>query len=115
MDQDTEETPVLFREMLKRLGGDVIAIFPTQAESLNPYECGSYAHVGQHGTCDPQYLINSSRWARPEEYADLKAELEGPPYGYRLRVYRRTQSKWLRQREAQCRKYRDELTQSSQP
>ena len=47
-----------------------------------------YAHVGQHGACGLAWYYNT-RSATPEEYADLKAELESPPYGYRLKVYKR--------------------------
>jgi hypothetical protein len=91
----TPVTPVIFRKMHRPYGGEVIAIFPTDAASYNDYECGCYVHVGQHGTCEPSFIIEHSRAATDAERADLKAELEGAPYGYRFREYNRLQSKWL--------------------
>jgi hypothetical protein len=49
-----------------------------------------YAHVGQHGACSFAWFHGRThRPASPAEYADLKAELESAPYGYRLRVFKR--------------------------
>lgn len=93
-----EFTPVLFRKIV---GGDVLAVFPTDASDMDAFLCGCYAHVGQHGSCDPAFIIQTSRPARPAEYADLKAELEGAPYHYRLRVYSRLQRGWRAERERQ--------------
>jgi hypothetical protein len=95
---DTEITPVIFRKMTPRFGGDVIAIFPTDAASYEAHECGCYAHVGQHSACDPWHIIQHSKLATPAEYADLKAELEAEPYGYRFKVYTRLQRGWREQR-----------------
>ena len=47
-----------------------------------------YARVGQHGACCFAWY-RTTRPATEAEYADLKVELEGDPYGYRLKVYRR--------------------------
>lgn len=95
---DTEITPVIFRKMTPRYGGDVIAVFPTDAASYKAHECGCYAHVGQHSACDPWHIIRHSHLATPAEYADLKAELEAEPYGYRFKVYDRIQREWQDQR-----------------
>lgn len=92
---DTEITPVIFRKTTPRYGSEVTAIFPTDAASYKAHECGCYAHVGQHGACDPWHVIRHSHPATPAEYAALKAELEAEPYGYRLRVHARMQwRKW---------------------
>ena len=81
--------PVLFRvEHLIRYGSpEVVAVFPT-IPSNNRGGMTCYAHVGQHSSCSGAWLVDT-RPARPEEYADLKAELEAPPYRYVLKVYQR--------------------------
>lgn len=68
-------------------GGEVLAIFRAITDEHGkwvrekPYITGSgrvvidcYAHVGQHGECDPALL--KCRRAKPEEYLPLKRELE---------------------------------------
>ena len=68
-------------------GGEVLAIFRAirdlegKWQKEMPYIDGSgravlncYAHVGQHGVCDPALL--KCRRAKPEEYLPLKRELE---------------------------------------
>lgn len=97
-------TPVIFRRVNKGHGGEIIAVFPTDAASYNEYECGCYAHVGQHSACDPWHIMRHSKLAKPAEYADLKAELEAAPYNYRLKVYTRLQRKWHEERVAELRK-----------
>ncbi len=67
--------------------GSVIALFPQIDEGHGL--CSSYEHVGQHGTADYNHCIASTRPAKPEEYADLKRELESAPYRYVLQVYHR--------------------------
>jgi hypothetical protein len=44
----------------------------------------SYSHIGQHSECNPEYAAES-RKATPEEYADLKKELE-EQVGYNLEI-----------------------------
>lgn len=87
---DTDETPVLFRA--DREGGQtfITAVFPTIQADNAGHLMSCYAHVGQHSACTLDWY-NTTRAAKPAEYADLKLELEGAPYGYRLRVYRRMQ------------------------
>lgn len=97
-------TPVLFRKMTPRYGGDVLAVFPADAASYNVQQCGCYAHIGQHGVCDPWHVVRHSHLATPAEYADLKAELEAAPYGYRFRVYERMQREWTEVRRAALKK-----------
>lgn len=73
---------VVFR---KYRNGDIIAYLLDQPE-YRPGTCQSYMHVGQHGAAD--YFDPSTVLATPEEYADLKREME-EIYGYRFRVVQR--------------------------
>jgi hypothetical protein len=91
---DPETTDVVFRVFP---AGDVIAIFPSDPGTSDPFTCSSYQHVGQHGSCNPAYLM---RYTVPDQYADLKRELESAPYHYRLRVRRRIGGHYLALRRA---------------
>jgi hypothetical protein len=64
--------------------GDIIAVFPYEIwiDSL----VTSYMHVGQHSPA-VWFINQSTKAATPEEYADLKAELER--IGYELKVIKR--------------------------
>jgi hypothetical protein len=64
---------VIFRKW--RGSGDVIAFFPDQVDG--PY-IGSYEHIGQHGNAS--YPHPQTERAKPEEYADLLAELKAIGY-----------------------------------
>jgi hypothetical protein len=90
--QDKEFTPVLFRvsRAPKRDGADVTAVFPCEPWDTTGNTMACYAHIGQHGACSYGWY-NTTRPATPTEYADLFAELQAAPYGYRLKVYRRMQ------------------------
>lgn len=87
---DTEETPVIFRmeRAPKKHGADVVAVFPCIPADYAGAQMTCFAHMGQHSGCDYGWYVRT-RAARPEEYADLKRELEAAPYGYRLKVYQR--------------------------
>jgi hypothetical protein len=66
---------------------NVFAYFPEENYDVaGKYKTG-YSHIGQHSAVDPQYAAES-RPATPEEYTDLKAELEG--VGYNLEVLNQT-------------------------
>lgn len=73
---------------------EVIAIFPEDLGDNEPYTCSSYQHMGQHGICNPQFIIENSRLATPEEYADLKKELENQ-CGYNLQIIKRNSQAYL--------------------
>jgi hypothetical protein len=63
---------------------DLFAYFPNeQWTNISPFTKTCYSHIGQHSACSPEYA-NESREATPEEYADLKAELES--IGYDLQI-----------------------------
>lgn len=96
-ERDEHETPVLFRvhRAPKKHGADVTAVFPCEPHDINGRYMSCYVHVGQHGACDLGWY-QRTRPATAEEYADLRRELEGAPYGYRLKPYQRVHAK-LRQ------------------
>ena len=60
---------------------DLFAFFPEEVH--NGEYLTAYSHIGQHSAAHPDYA-KESREATPEEYADLKAELEG--IGYNLEI-----------------------------
>lgn len=84
-----DETLVVFRKFKK--GGDIIALFPTEEVNQYTRDCMSYMHIGQHGAASYNMLVSALNpptvQATPEEYADLKAELER--IGYKLVVRRK--------------------------
>lgn len=89
---DNDIVPVVFRaERAGKFKGDVTAVFPTLPADVRGYEMTCYAHIGQHGGCSFEWY-NSTRAARPDEYAALKRELESAPYEYRLKVCQRISS-----------------------
>ena len=76
-------TIVIFRA--DRKDGDVTAVFPTlPADSSWTMTC--YAHIGQHSGCCREWYCDT-RPARPDEYADLAAELR--QIGYVLDIRQR--------------------------
>jgi len=89
----TAKTAVIFRVFSEKEGGDVIALFPEISGSYELSSCLSYMHIGQHAAAHPAFLIRDTRPATPEEYADLKAELEA--IGYDLKVCKRQTGKHL--------------------
>lgn len=66
-----EKLDVLFR--VSR--GEVTAVFPSEC-GTDQYDMTCYAHVGQHGSCSRAWY-NTTRKAKPEQYASLLAELRG--------------------------------------
>ncbi len=81
----TEEiTKVVFR----RFEGDIIALFPEIAATLDPCHCQSYMHLGQHGAADYYKVLTSSKPVTDQEAGSLKEELEG--LGYKLTIYKRS-------------------------
>ena len=62
---------------------DLFAYFPEE-DGDNQGNKTAYSHIGQHSAASPEYAAES-RPATPEEYQDLKAELENQ-VGYNLEV-----------------------------
>jgi hypothetical protein len=89
-----EKTRVIFR---KWSNGNVVALFPREIAAMRVTYCMSYMHIGQHSAADIS-IIDDTKPATPEEYADLKAELER--IGYDLEVFQRTSHKDLEARYA---------------
>jgi hypothetical protein len=100
MEKDHFETPVIFRKSR----GEITAVFPTLPWSVCGDTVTVYAHVGQHGEADWGWY-NSTKAAKPEEYAALLSELEG--FGYRLRVYRKRTAKHRAEFDAELCRYRE--------
>lgn len=79
------KTKTIFR---KFKDGEVIALFPEYPTDLDGKYCDSYMHIGQHGSANYQGLLKDTVLATPEEYAELKRELE-THYDYEIEVYQR--------------------------
>ena len=82
MKKDTHKTKVKFL-IHKHDKSDVFAYFPDIkfTDEVNMYS--SYAHTGQHSACHLYYTFECNN-ATPEQYNDLKNELEG--IGYNLEI-----------------------------
>lgn len=98
---EEKPTPVIFRKW--KDSGDIIALFPYDLGSDDPYTCSSYEHMGQHGAATPQLVIQMTTPSKPEEYAPLKAELES--LGYKLKPMTRLQYKALEERRNKLKQY----------
>lgn len=83
------KTKVIFRRLTDygSAEGFVIALFPTLPGTYDPSTCGSYMHLGQHGSASADLTLYS-RPATPKEYAPLARELRA--IGYKLDVRLRT-------------------------
>lgn len=62
---------------------EVLALLP-EDEWMDGH-CTSYAHVGQHGPAHFRGIMEESRPATPEEYADLFTEMENMEYNLDVR------------------------------
>lgn len=97
-----EALPVIFRaDRAGDFKGDVTAVFPTLPGTSAPYTATCYAHVGQHGSCSPDWY-RQTRAAKPDEFAPLLAELRSiyeradDPEAVRLVIVKR----WTRHHDA---------------
>lgn len=84
--QNKDRIVVVFRKWLNP-SRDIIALFPLEPSDVAGIYCMSYEHFGQHGSADYTAAMLRTVTADPEEYAELKAELE--KIGYDLDVRRR--------------------------
>lgn len=86
---DEEKTPV--RVIFKIIQSELIAFILDDKGHIvdaNPGHIVCYAHIGQHSEASYDYY-RKGRHATPQEYADLKAELEA--IGYEITVGKRIQ------------------------
>lgn len=81
-----DKTIVVFR---KYKNGSVFALFPYEDADPHGMYCTAYAHIGQHSGADYYGCIRATIPAKPEEYADLKKELESIGYDLIVRQKRR--------------------------
>lgn len=78
---DEQKISVIFR---KFPDGDVIAIFPQIPGTMDASTCTSYMHIGQHGSCDPHHIIQTTVLATEEEYKPLYDELVSIAYDLKV-------------------------------
>jgi hypothetical protein len=100
MEQGEFETLVVFRKYRSSCKNvyigdppyDIVALFPEISGSYaDPNICMCYEHIGQHGQANYYYCVHElTSPAKPEEYEDLKKELES--IGYKLKI----RQKWDR-------------------
>ena len=74
--------------------GELIALFPHTIENFLGHVM-IYAHFGQHSAADYKTCVKHSRPALPNEYENLKKELES--IGYTLNIIKRQNSKKVSQ------------------
>lgn len=88
-----EKIIVVFR---KNKNGTIFALFPYIyiKEDYAGFYCLSYAHIGQHSGAQYIHCISTSKPAKPDEYADLKRELES--IGYDLIVKQKINYKYFK-------------------
>lgn len=78
-----DKLPVIFRACREDVmfadgitfAGDATAIFPTLPGGPRGRYMTCYSHNGQHSYCGEGWYYQSTRPAKPDEYADLLAEL----------------------------------------
>ena len=83
METDTKLTNVVFR-VWKDWPKTCIALFPDLPYDRYNVACQCYEHSREHVAADYEGTMEATRKAKPEEYADLLAELES--IGYRLTI-----------------------------
>ena len=93
-DKHVTKVQFLIEKQEGELPCNVFAFFPEvhYYSKLHPahndnFSC--YAHMGQHSNCHKEYAATCKE-ASPEQYKDLKAELES--IGYNLEIVKRGQS-----------------------
>ncbi len=80
---------------------DCFALFPEHPADNQGRYCSSFQHIGQHCAADYHGCVANSDPAKPDEYADLKRELE--QRGYDLTIRQRASSKMHEQRRHEAR------------
>lgn len=103
MEKDKEQTAVIFRRE-RQFGKPIIALFPyisykPGCRARREYRVLAYTHIGQHCEVDYNVQMAFSTPVKPDEYAELKRELENL-FGYNLRVIQRACRSKMYQLEA---------------
>lgn len=92
MKKDNYKTAVIFRRYKPSkqitMGDNILALFPYDT---NRYKVACYEHIGQHGEADYLQCIDITTPAKPDDYENLKKELES--IGYNLKVIKRRSNK----------------------
>lgn len=95
MEKDDYITDVIFRvDTTKDWKGTVYAMLPHEC-SDHKGNVTSYQHVGQHSGADYNHCIRTSRLATEAEYKDLKKEMEGQGYNFKV-IKKRNYDKFLK-------------------
>ena len=81
------KTKTIFRKFHT---GEIIALFPELAGDCSGFNCLSYMSIGQHSSASVD-LSPYSVLAKPDEYSDLKYELER--IGYEILPIKRSSRK----------------------
>lgn len=109
MKKDKHITEVIFRKYKPSHNfgrkGVIVALFPYEVETFEGY-ISCYEFCGQHGSANYGHVVNTMTTpANEEEYAELKAHLEGH-YGYNLKVMKkRNTDKYLEKLREVRKKY----------
>ena len=95
MERDTYKTDVIFRvDNTKDWKGTIFALLPHEVCDYSG-NVTSYQHVGQHSGADYRGCIATSKPATPEQYADLKAEMESLGYNFNV-IKKQNYDKYLK-------------------
>lgn len=78
-----QENVVQVKFLIEKDGEDVFAYFPYEPFDTEGDFNTCYAHIVQHSACHPDYA-KECKEATPEQYKDLKEELES--IGYVLEI-----------------------------
>lgn len=95
--EEVIEVDVIFRVLTRKdlkdwsVDNKLFAMFP-EFPGTNEYDCYSYAWDG-FGSCSTG-IVQESRLAKPEEYADMKKHIERN-FNYKLRIKQRIHSGYL--------------------
>ena len=95
MKKDKYKTDVVFRfDNTKGFKGTIFALLPHEVCDFDG-NVTTYQHVGQHSAGDYNHCIKTSRPATEAEYADLKKEMEGLGYDFKV-VKKQNRNKYLK-------------------
>lgn len=85
---------------------NIVAFFPTEPGTNDPYTMSCYSSIGQHSTCVSYYIGRKTKPATPAQVRAMLAELRRHP-GYKdikLRVIKRVSPTHVKQRREALKK-----------